>query len=392
MHVRSTALALFTLLAACGRSGDNDARKIDFAMQPLSAATNAEVWHATYWDDWWQTVAVRRDEPAIDFDWGDGAPSPTMDGDSFTALWEGDFHFYTSGDYVFTTFSDDGICVYVDDQPVVCDWSDHGPTQTDATVYVTSGSHHVKVDYYENGGGAVAKVSWHAANQDPTCGNPGTPSTPTPEEPTEPTPPSGGLDGYSVRWAETFDGGKGALSRAWGPRVDESTRGQLSMHSTPDNQDSGAMVPPTDRYAGFGYGLYSFNLQSNGKVGGYALIWPSTDVWPGPELDVFEITEDGVPYGTVHWKADDGSNAYQSVLYWGIDPREVHTYAILWEPGAITYFVDGNQMGDPITEHVPADADHGGENESPGIGMQTWWNSGGSGSDLTAYEITYATR
>ena len=152
------------------------------------------------------------------------------------------------------------------------------------------------------------------------------------------------------------------------------------------------MVPPTDRYAGFGYGLYSFTMRSNGKVGSYALIWPSTDVWPGPELDVFEITEDGVPYGTVHWKADDGSNGYRSVIYWGIDPREVHTYAILWEPGEIRYFVDGNQMGDSITDHVPADADHGGENESPGIGMQTWWNSGGQGSDVTAYEVTYSTR
>jgi hypothetical protein len=383
---------LLVLASACTRTND-DVRRIEPMSFPVSNATAAasEVWHATYWDDWWTTVLVQRDEPAINFDWGQGGPVAGMDGDSFAARWEGDFHFYTTGDYRFTTSSDDGICLYVDDVEVNCLWDDHAPTERVTTYRVASGTHHVKVDYYENSGGAVAKASWAAADAIAACDVPPSTDPTDPNPPTQPDTSGSVLDGYSVRWRETFDGGKGDLSRAWGPGVDESVTGQLSMHSTPDNQDSGSMVPPTGREAGFGYGLYSFTLSGNGKIGAYALVWPSTDVWPGPELDIFEITEDGVPYGTVHWKADDGSNGYESVLYWGIDPREVHTYSLLWEPGVIRYLVDGVQMGDAIVEHVPADAAHGGENESPGVGMQTWWNSGGAGSDVTVYDVTYAT-
>ena len=46
-------------------------------------------------------------------------------------------------------------------------------------------------------------------------------------------------------WVETFDNGTGILSRTWGPGIDTSVSGQITIHSTPDNQDSGTMVPPS---------------------------------------------------------------------------------------------------------------------------------------------------
>lgn len=209
------------------------------------------------------------------------------------------------------------------------------------------------------------------------------------------------LTGFTVQWVEDFTKGNctGLLSNVWGPGIKCATPGQIEVHSTGDNQDSGAETRPPGYGGGkpgggWGYGLYSFTLKVTGaaRPGPYALLWPGTDAWPGPELDVMEVTEDGTPYGTVHWKDGGGGNAFRSVQYQGVNPMEVHTYSILWLPGSIRFLVDGKQYGDPITDNVPADGAHGGEQEAPGVGMQTWWNSGAAhGVGMEVYNVSYAT-
>ncbi|MBK1661654.1 glycosyl hydrolase family protein [Paracraurococcus ruber] len=181
------------------------------------------------------------------------------------------------------------------------------------------------------------------------------------------------------------------FSRAWGPGVDTSVSGQLTMHTTADDQDSGAMVPPTGAGDGYGYGLYTFTLKTQGTVGTYALTWPATDKWPGPELDLMEINGSGVPYTTIHWKGDDGSNQFRSYDLTGVDPSKTHTYAMNWQNDFIDIYVDG-QLLHHITEHVPHDYAHGGENTAPGIGTQTWWNDGALGGNnwITLYEASYS--
>jgi hypothetical protein len=198
-------------------------------------------------------------------------------------------------------------------------------------------------------------------------------------------------------WTESFDGTGhedvlGMFSRAWGPGIDTSVSGQLTIWTSADDQDSGAMVPPWGSPdAGYGYGLYTFTLETQGTIGTYALTWPATDVWPGPELDVMEIGPDGVPYSTIHWKGEDGSNQYTSYRLEGVDPSEVHTYAMNWQHGYIDIYVDG-ELKHHITENVPLDYAHGGENTCPGIGVQTWWNDGalGGSNHITLYEASYS--
>jgi hypothetical protein len=213
-----------------------------------------------------------------------------------------------------------------------------------------------------------------------------------PEVPNQPDQPA-----TKLSWVESFDNGTGMLTRVWGPGIDLSIPGQLTIHSTPDNQDSGAMVPPWGPAdSGFGYGLYSFTLSmgQGDAPGPYALLWPGTDVWPGPELDLVELLPGGQAYSTIHWKGDAGENAFTSYNLGKVDVTEVHTYSMLWEQGRLTGYVDGQEMW-TTTEHVPNDYAHGGENSAPGIGMQTWWSTDaqhGSGYDntITVYEMSYA--
>ena len=198
--------------------------------------------------------------------------------------------------------------------------------------------------------------------------------------------------GYEEVWTESFDDGVGQLSNSWG-NVDTSVPGQVTLTSSPDFLlDSGTMVPATGPEAGDGYGLYLFTLSTSpgDAPGPYALLWPGTNVWPGPELDVFEIQPGtGQPYSAVHWD-ENGNNAYTTYELGDVDPTEVHTYGLEWRPDELTGYVDGEERWS-TTEHVPRDYNDGGQNSAVSVGMQTWWavDYQNGPNELTVYEVSY---
>jgi PA14 domain/Right handed beta helix region len=124
--------------------------------------------------------ALERCQTAIDHDWGSGSPGGTVPTDRFSARWTGKFSF-AAGPYDFTATADDGIRVWVDGTPLIDVWKDQSATTYRATKILTAGDHDVKVEYYENGGAAVAKVNWQL-NQLPP------PLPPSPPAPPPPTP------------------------------------------------------------------------------------------------------------------------------------------------------------------------------------------------------------
>ena len=103
-------------------------------------------------------VKVRNDN-AINFDWGSKAPATGVHADSFSVVWNGDFNF-TAGTYRFTATADDGIRVYLDGNLIIDEWHVSSVRTYWAELHVPAGTHHVKVQYFENNGLAVAKVSW----------------------------------------------------------------------------------------------------------------------------------------------------------------------------------------------------------------------------------------
>ena len=103
---------------------------------------------------------LTRCEPAIDHDWGVGSPAPEVNPDSFSASWSRDVDL-APGTYTFTARADDGIRVYVDGTAVIDAWFEQPPTTYTATVPISNATHHVRVEYYEDGNTAVAQVSWH---------------------------------------------------------------------------------------------------------------------------------------------------------------------------------------------------------------------------------------
>lgn len=118
---------------------------------------------ATYFDNSDFTGASKaRTDATVNFDWGTGSPDGTIGADSFSARWEGEVQAMEAGTYQFQTHSDDGVRLWVNGAQVINNWSDHGPTyDTSGNVTLSAGQKvSIRMEFYENSGGATAKLLW----------------------------------------------------------------------------------------------------------------------------------------------------------------------------------------------------------------------------------------
>jgi hypothetical protein len=159
----------------------------------------------------------------------------------------------------------------------------------------------------------------------------------------------------------SFDNGFGSIGNVW--NVPAPRNGEVTLSGS-----SSMMEWATGPSAGHGYGTYTVTAKVQGNQPGPGIIlWPGDNKWPGQEIDMLEITPDGSgrQYGTVHWNSN-GSDAFATDIFEGVTGGAYHDYTMVWEPGKITFKVDGAEKG-VITSHVPTDYDHGGMNNTIGV-------------------------
>ncbi len=110
------------------------------------------------------TAALSRVDPTINFSWGDpGGPGGTVGVDQFSARWTADLRVDVADTYTFITTSDDGARLWLNSQLIVDTWIDQGTTDHFSTgIALQPGFYSLKMEYYENGGGAVAQLSWRS--------------------------------------------------------------------------------------------------------------------------------------------------------------------------------------------------------------------------------------
>jgi hypothetical protein len=134
-----------------------------FSMAPPDAGAEDSRWRARYWnnDELSGDADSKRDEDAINHDWGDGSPSSEINDDDFSARWTRTVYFNT-GTYRFTATMDDGMRVWVDETLIIDSWTDSQVRSISSDMFLSAGDHAIKVEYYEAGGKAVAKFSWTA--------------------------------------------------------------------------------------------------------------------------------------------------------------------------------------------------------------------------------------
>ena len=167
---------------------------------------------------------------------------------------------------------------------------------------------------------------------------------------------------WGARWgnSDQFSFGNGALT--------------LTSSAWEGWKPVGFLQQPSGKSAGEGYGLFQFTGYANAGQGtGISFeMWRADNVWldsskpgAGTEMDLLE-TQGGRAFSTIHWYDSSWSNndGQQSHTL-NIDVSKSHTYAIDWERGSLTYYIDGQQIYQD-TSHAPLDAADGGSNEVMG--------------------------
>jgi hypothetical protein len=112
------------------------------------------------------TASMTRTDAAIDFNWGNGGPGNPINNDNFSVRWSGKVQACYSQTYTFYTQSDDGIRLWVNGTQVINNWTDHGSTTNTGTINLSAGQKYdIILEFYENGGQALAQLSWSCASQ-----------------------------------------------------------------------------------------------------------------------------------------------------------------------------------------------------------------------------------
>jgi glucose/arabinose dehydrogenase len=112
------------------------------------------------------TPALTRQDKQVDFIWSTDPPGPGVDADHFSARWSKQ-EYFAAGRYKFTIASDDGARLYLDDQLVIDQWHDQGPTAYDYVADFAAGPHKVRMEFYDNVVDASAKLSWETTPDQP---------------------------------------------------------------------------------------------------------------------------------------------------------------------------------------------------------------------------------
>jgi hypothetical protein len=104
--------------------------------------------------------ALVRDDAQINFDWGTGSPAPGPIGvDRFSVRWTRNLNL-PAGSYRFSMTVDDGGRLWVNNHLLIDAWRDQAPSTYTGDIYLPGGPIPIRMEYYENSAGAVARLKW----------------------------------------------------------------------------------------------------------------------------------------------------------------------------------------------------------------------------------------
>jgi PA14 domain len=108
---------------------------------------------------------ANRIDPTVDLTTGSGttaaSPMAGIAGTTWSARWTGFVEAPTTGTYTFYTTSDDGVRLWVNNTPLINNWTDHYPVEDSGTITLTGGQRYpITLEQYNGLGSARMLLSW----------------------------------------------------------------------------------------------------------------------------------------------------------------------------------------------------------------------------------------
>jgi hypothetical protein len=141
--------------------------KVHFWWEPVEQQSYPD-WRGEYYSnkDLSGSPAFVRNDSGIDFDWGTGSPANNFPSDNFSVRWTRSAYF-NAGNYRFHATMDDGMRVYLDDSLLIDEWRNGSSREITRDIYVGEGTHRLRVEYFEDGNWAIAKLWWERLGDQP---------------------------------------------------------------------------------------------------------------------------------------------------------------------------------------------------------------------------------
>jgi hypothetical protein len=214
------------------------------------------------------------------------------------------------------------------------------------------------------------------------------------------------LANYTTVWDDNFATDTSLNTSIWSGQwgnADDFAFGNggltITSYASEGWTNAGIIQQDNSATAAQGYGLYSatFSTDDGQGIGPCICLWPSTNNWPGPEIDFYEdwsgSSARNTGYMTVHWEGSGDSNQYQTYQY-SANFTQPTTIAMDWESNSLTFYVNGQEVvqytaGGSVP--IPQDAADGGQNESFSAEVTAASSAPISSSvSLTLYNMSYA--
>ena len=137
-----------------------------FATSPFSEYDNSSCngFNAEYFNN--QTLSgiptITTQVNKISGVWSKGSPHPQIPNDHFSARYTGNIEIplgRKGKTHKFTLKADDGVRFWIDGSFIVDDWTNHPMRTYERILNLEPGSHLLKIEYYENTGGAVLTLN-----------------------------------------------------------------------------------------------------------------------------------------------------------------------------------------------------------------------------------------
>jgi glucose/arabinose dehydrogenase len=132
----------------------------------VSGGSGGDGLSATYYNnpDFTGSTTTRID-PVINFTWDDASPAPGISGGTFSARWTGKVQAQFSETYTFYTQTNDGIRLWVNNQLIIRNWTNHSLTEDSGTITLVAGQKYdIKIEFFYNYGGAAMRLLWSSAS------------------------------------------------------------------------------------------------------------------------------------------------------------------------------------------------------------------------------------
>jgi hypothetical protein len=112
------------------------------------------------------TPVLTQVDSTIDFVWT-GAPNSSVNANYFSVRWSGQIQPCYSETYTFRTRSDDGIRLWVNNEQIINNWTNHSSTYNTGNIDLESETtYDIVLEFYDNTGSAIAELEWSSDSQE----------------------------------------------------------------------------------------------------------------------------------------------------------------------------------------------------------------------------------